>query len=257
MRGSSVEIDFDMCSRWGSFLDFCFIIEGSCSFGEIGVRRNVEAQLFVAPMTGSGKANFEGKWEILVVRIPTEALVPMTPELPSSITVYERAAPIERSMYDFARNLITYNKDEISSIEQYAFEQLLLEMAGASLLNRLGGGERLQGAPHIATLARAKAVIAQQSSDPSLDPSLVADEVKTSLRQLQSFFSIAGTSIAAEIRLRRALVAHSLLVDAIYDVLTTDQIAERSGFRTVASMRRAMGEIYGMTPRQIRHSRTG
>ena len=102
---------------------------------------------------------------------------------------------------------------------------------------------------------RAIAVIAQQCGDPRLNPSRVAHEVQSSLRQLQLVFSEPGNSVAGEIRRQRARLAHSLLVDSRYDVLSIDQIAQRAGFNSPMSLRRALDEAYETTPRALRAAR--
>ncbi len=141
-----------------------------------------------------------------------------------------------------------------SAIENYALEQLLVEMSGAALLDRLGGGER-RGTPQASLRDRAMAIIVQQAASPDLTPELVAREARASLRQLQTVFAEIGTTVSAEIRKRRAYLAHGLLQNDRYDVLSVFQIAERSGFGTTMSMRRALAEFYGKCPRDIRDGR--
>jgi transcriptional regulator GlxA family with amidase domain len=141
-----------------------------------------------------------------------------------------------------------------SAIEQYAIEQLVMEMSGAVLLDRIGAVTG-QGSPHAVLRERAIAVIAQQCGDPGLNPSRVAHEVQSSLRQLQLVFSESGNSVAGEIRRQRARLAHSLLVDSRFDVLSIDQIAQRAGFNSPMSLRRALDEAYETTPRALRAAR--
>ncbi|WP_313811414.1 AraC family transcriptional regulator [Glutamicibacter sp.] len=253
LRGEATEFVLHAVSSGSPHLDFIFFVSGGCSYFGVDDWVTVNAQLIVVPNGLTKKFRFEGDWDVLIIRLPREATVSMTPNPPKVVTAFDRASVLERAMYNFACTLLE-EKDEVSAVELYAFEQLLLEMGGASILDRVGGGWA-QGAPHSVMLDRAKAIIAQQCADPTLSPATVAFEVQSSLRQLQSIFSEAGTTIAAEIRSRRAYEAYSLLRDARYDVLTTDQVAERSGFGTTMSMRRALVEIYGLSPKQARRQR--
>jgi AraC-like DNA-binding protein len=253
LEGKPIELDLREEQDDTSHIDFIFFRSGGYSYLGSDGWVNLDAQLIVAPKGLNRKVRLEGKWKILAVRLPREAVESFTPPPPNRIGSFKQLSILERAMYAFASSLIS-NPGEVSAVETYALEQLLFEMSGATLLDRMGGGWA-QGAPHAVMLDRAKAVIAQQCSDPQLTPSLVAHEVKSSLRQLQKIFSDADTSLAVEIRARRAYTACALFRDARYDVLTVDQIAERSGFGTTMSMRRALADIYGLGPREMRHKR--
>lgn len=253
LAGEPCEFDFPEKQSDASHIEFIFFRDGGYSYLDKNEWIKLEAQLVVVSDGFFGKLRLEGNWKILVVRLPKEAAESLTPNRPRQIEAFKQVSILERAMYAFASALMN-EQGEVSAVEVYALEQLLLEMGGASMLDRLGGGW-VQGAPHAVMLDRAKAVIAQQSADPQLTPAVVAQEVNSSLRQLQTIFSEAGTSLAAEIRARRAYSARILLRESRYDVLTIDQIAERTGFGTVTSMRRALTVIYGLGPRDIRRKR--
>src|SRR5690606_12003261 len=109
--------------------------------------------------------------------------------------------------------------------------------------------------PATALRDRALAVIAQQRGDAELTPARVAREVQSSLRRVQVTFADAGTTVAGEIRRQRGRLAYSLLTDSRYDVLSIEQIAERSGFGTTMSLRRALHDLYRASPRTLRAQR--
>lgn len=153
-------------------------------------------------------------------------------------------------MRQFVASLLTTD-GPASAIELYAIEQILTEKSGALLLDRLG----VPSGPHAATRARAIAVIVEQCGDRSLTPTRVAREIHVSLRQLHLVFSESGNQIAREIRRHRARLAHSLLVDSRYDLLSMDQIGHRAGFPSAASLRRALDESYASAPSALRSRR--
>lgn len=79
--------------------------------------------------------------------------------------------------------------------------------------------------------------------------------MRSSLRQLQLVFAEAENSVAGEIRHQRARLAKSLLLDSRFDSLSIEQISQRAGFPPPISLRRALEEEYGATPRALRAHR--
>ncbi|MFC7945290.1 helix-turn-helix domain-containing protein [Microbacterium oxydans] len=185
--------------------------------------------------------------------VPRAAVASFVPVLHPAADVYPDRRFLDTSMQVFVGSLLEADGNA-SAIEQYAIEQLVMEMSGVLLLDRRGAVIG-QGSPHEVLRERAIAVIAQQCGDPSLNPLLVAIEVRSSLRQLQLVFSESGSAIAREIRRHRAKLAHSLLTDSRYDALSIRQISQRSGFRSPMSFRRALQEAYQTTPRELRTRR--
>lgn len=209
--------------------------------------------LIIAPYGIDRRLRWAGPWRLTAAIVPRAAIASFVPALPPDATVYPDRRLLDTSMQQFIGNLLEV-EGKASAIEQYAIEQLVMEMSGALLLDRLGVVTG-QGSPHDVLRDRAVAVIAQQCGDPSLNPARVAYEVQSSLRQLQLVFSKAGNTVAGEIRRQRARLAHSLLTDSRYDVLSIEQISQRSGFHSPMSLRRALDEAYQTTPRALRAGR--
>ncbi|MBK0419466.1 helix-turn-helix domain-containing protein [Leucobacter sp. CSA1] len=255
VSGQPLEIMLEPEAGEVPLIDFIFIGGGDFAYRNEGVWVPLEATLVVAPNGISRHLRLTGEWSFVAARVPREAMEAFVPELPSSIGTFAKRSLLDCSMQEFVSTVLE-SAQRASSIESYAVEQLVLEMGGALLLDRMGGGWS-QGSPKAVLRDRAMAVIAQQCSDPELNPARVAHAVQSSLRQLQVVFSDAGTSVAAEIRRQRARLARSLLMDSRYDVLGIEQLAERSGFGTTMSMRRALTELYGSGPRELRRCRGG
>jgi transcriptional regulator GlxA family with amidase domain len=86
-------------------------------------------------------------------------------------------------------------------------------------------------------------------------PAAVAREAGASLRHLQTVFAEAGTTVAGEIRRERARLARSALQDPRLDEMSVEELGLRSGFGSSVTMRRALDEIYRLSPRELRRSR--
>lgn len=215
-----------------------------------GERRSAAERSYVlhAPHGAVTRLRYRSRWAATGALIHRPSLESVIPHVPEGAVVYSDPRRLERSMQDFITGLLD-TATAPSSFEQYACAQLLTEMGVAVLLDRNGlpsSGTR-DGARRAAM-----AFIAQRSSDPGLAPLDVARRVRVSLRALQAAFSEVDTSIAAEIRRQRARCAHALLTDARYAPLSFDQVAVRAGFGSAMSLRRALREEYGATPRTLR-----
>lgn len=212
-----------------------------------------EAGLIVAPHGIARQVRFNGTWRVLIAQMPRSAVTAFVPQLPDVVSAFPDRRLLDLAMKTFLAEVIDQDQPS-SAIERYAIEQLVMEMGGAVLLDRLGTGGT-QGSPRSVLRDRALAVIAQQSADLTLTPSRVARDVSSSLRHLQSIFAEAGTTVAGEIRRHRARLARTLLTDSRYDVLTVEQVAQRSGFGNAMSLRRALHELYRASPRALRSGR--
>lgn len=254
MNGNTAELSVDTTTVYPDHAVFVFI-EAQALWSRLDGEPWVETEpgLVIAPYGIRRRLRWSGAWRLIAALVPRVAIASFVPSLPMDATPYADRRLLDSSAQRFLASLLE-TEGRASAIEQYAIEQLILEMTGAVLLDRIGGVPQ-QGSPHTVLRERAIAVIAQQYGDGALNPARVAHEVQSSLRQLQLVFSEAGNSVAGEIRRQRARLAHSLLVDSRYDVLSIDQIAQRSGFHSPMSLRRALDECYETTPRALRAAR--
>lgn len=254
LSGSSTELLIDTASAYPDHSVFAFV-EAEAMWAKLDGEPWVEtgSGLVIAPNGITRHLRWSSTWRFVAAIVPRAAIASFVPALPPGATVYSDRRLLDTSMELFVSNLLEA-EGRASAIEQYAIEQLVMEMSGALLLDRMGAVTG-QGSPHEVLRDRAIAVIAQQCGDPSLNPVRVAREVQSSLRQLQLVFAEAGYTVAGEIRRHRARLAHSLLVDSRYDVLSIEQISQRAGFHSPMSLRRALDEAFQTTPRALRAGR--
>lgn len=99
--------------------------------------------------------------------------------------------------------------------------------------------------------ARAVTAIRSGYLDRALTPTVLADILGVGLRQLQRAFEKSGSTIAGDLRSRRAEHASTLLSDRRTSGLTLDEIAAASGFTSTGELRRAVRARYGATPSQL------
>lgn len=202
----------------------------------------------IAPSGIAQHVRCAGSWSITAACVPRAALGAFVAALPATARVLEERRPLDRAMQAFVEKVLAV--DDTAT----AIERLIVEMSGAILLDRIDGASGHRS-PHAALRDKAVAVIAQQCSDPALNPARVAREVRSSLRQLQLVFAEAENSVACEIRRQRARLAKSLLLDSRFDSLSIEQVSQRAGFPSPISLRRALEEEYGATPRALRAHR--
>lgn len=254
MAGGTSELTIDTTATYAEHSVFAFV-EAQALWSRLDGEPWVETEggLVIAPHGISRRLRWAGAWRVTAALVPRSAIATFAPSLAPDASVYPERRLLDTSMQRFVAGLLDADS-KASAIEQYAIEQLVMEMSGALLLDRAGAVTG-QGTPHEVLRERAIAVIAQQCGDPSLNPTRVAHEVQSSLRQLQLVFSESGSSVAGEIRRHRARLAHSLLMDSRYDVLSIEQIAQRSGFHSPMSLRRALDDAYSCTPRALRSAR--
>jgi len=222
-------------------------------FVEHGEFAYLEGEQWVASRGPLGGVLSRLDRQFVVARIPREALLPFVPMLSDEVQIYEDLSVPEKAMQAFLAQSVESDQ-EVSPHDSHTVDRMILEMAGTML--RARQGEALQaGSPHAALRDRVLLEIARQSGDSQLDPARLARDAGVSLRHLQTVFSEAGTSVAGEIRRERARIARSTLQDARFDELSIEEVATQSGFGSSVSMRRALEEIYRLSPRELRNRR--
>lgn len=187
--------------------------------------------------------------QALAIRFNADILEGMLPRSPESY-VAVRKGPLARAAMRFA-NSLTESDASDSAVENYAIGQLLAEMVGGLLLSALGESEPSTPANESAR-DRARAVIAQSYSDPTLTSQIVAREISVSLRLLQQVFAEVQTTVSDEIRAHRVSAAEALLKSPRYEVMSIEDIAQRAGFSSGVKMRRAFHQHGKPSPSQIR-----
>lgn len=198
---------------------------------------------------------FVGETEATRIRIQRAAAETFVPHALDSVTVTPVRSRLDDAAAAFAGAILDQPSVGGSAIESYATEQILLELTGSLLLDHCGVSWNSTSVTSVLR-DQAMAVIAQRCADRELNPEAVARAVQSSLRRVQAAFAEAGNSIAAEIRRQRGRLARTLLTDARYDVLSIQQIAEQTGFGTTAALRRALDELYGCGPTDLRERRS-
>ena len=254
LHGVSSEVAIDTIAAHPEYAVFAFL-EADAIWSRLQDEPwlQIESGLVIAAPGIIRGLRCQGAWSATVAFVPRAAMASFVSTLPADAQIFPDRRLLDRAMQDFIEGLLQAD-ERATAIERYAVEQLIVEMGGAILLDRVGAVSG-HGSPRAVLRDRAIAVISQQCGDPGLTPSQVAREVQSSLRQLQLVFAEAENSVAGEIRRQRARLARSLLVDSRYDVLSIEQIAQRAGFQSPMSLRRALDEAYKTTPRALRAQR--
>lgn len=234
-------------------IDIIFVDEGEFEYLEGSTWRRSRGPLMVAPSGLPRRVRFLGSWRFTVVRIPRESLLPYVPMLSDEVGVFEDLSVTERAMQAFLTQAIA-GETQVSDGESRTVDRLVLDMAGTLVQNRQVRCLP-QGTPRAVLRDRAIAVIAERRADHRITPNGIAQELGVSLRHLQSVFSEASSSIAGEVRRERSRVARSMLQDPRFDELGVAAIATEVGFGSTASMRRALEDLYGVGPRELREGR--
>lgn len=234
-------------------IDIVFVESGEFEYLEAGAWLTSRGPLMIAPSGLPHRVRFTTPWKFIVARVPRDALLQYVPMLEDSVGIYSGLTMPERAMQAFLSQAVRSDQ-EVTDAESRTVDRQVLDMAGTLVLDR-HSGVLAPDTPKAVLRRRALAVIAERSADAGLTPQALAREVNTSLRHLQEVFSDAASSVSAEIRRERARVARSLLQDARFDALQTGEIAERAGFGSSASMRRALEDLYRLSPRELRARR--
>lgn len=220
-----------------------------------GTSREHRDALLVIPGGTGVRSPFRDHGDVDRIRLSRSTAETFAPHALSGVQFFPALTRLDRATHSFIRAMMGHPVEHRrSSIEDYASEQIVLELAGSVLLEHCGSSWA-PGSASSALRDEAMAVIAQRCADKQLNPEAVAKAVQSSLRRVQASFAEVGNSIAAEIRRQRGRLAKNLLTDSRYDVLSVQQIAEQTGFGTTAALRRALDELYGCGPREMREVR--
>lgn len=230
--------------------DIIFVQEGEFEYLHGSAWLRSTGPLMIAPSGLPHRVRFIGAWRFIVVRIPREALLQYVPMLADQVMIFTDLTVSERSMQAFLESAVA-GKELASEDESRTVDRLVLDMAGTLIRGRQGGPQQT-GTPKAVLRERALKDIADHRAEIGLTPQSVAERVGVSLRRLQALFAEVNSSVAGEIRRERGRVARSMLQDARFDDLDVSQIAEQAGFGSTASMRRALSDLYGLGPKELR-----
>ncbi|MGP6170761.1 helix-turn-helix domain-containing protein [Microbacterium sp. A204] len=234
-------------------IDIIFVHQGEFEYLHSGVWVASSSPLIIASSGLPNRVRFVSDWRFVVARVPREQMVQFVPMLGDDARFFDELSVSERAMGAFLTQSVE-SEQPVSPGDSQTVDRMVLEMAGSVLRARQGTNPP-SGSPRAAARDRAMATISADSSDPRLDPAGVARAVGMSLRHLQVIFAEAGTSIAGEIRRERARISRSILQDSRFDHLTIGDVSARAGFGSSDSMRRALEDIYRLTPRELRIGR--
>lgn len=251
--GAGAEIERRPLRPGFSTIDIIFVERGEFEYLDGGSWKASSGPLLVAPSGLPHRVRFLGEWRFVVARIPREAVLPYVPMLADTVGIYSELTVPERAMQAFLDQAVS-EKQQVSESESQTVDRLVIDMAGTLLLGR-SGTDTLRGTPRAIVRERALAEIAARRAELGLTPETVARGAGVSLRHLQAIFAEAGSSVAGEIRRERARVARSMLQDARFDGLAVGELAVQAGFGSSSSMRRALEDVYGLGPRELRSGR--
>lgn len=197
--------------------------------------------------------NFETGFRSLVFQIPRQLLHSRAGRL-DGVT----ATPItsSRPAGALAIKLMTSFWQHVDGTDAVLTDragQWVVESLVEALVGSVGGDrKRFSTATNLRTI---KAVVEQRLVDPDLTPSMVADEIGLSSRQINRLFSTEGTSLGAYLLARRHERAHAMLTDVRQDHRTISDIAFAAGFNDLAHFSRTFKNRFGQSPRAFRETR--
>ncbi len=254
IEAAFAQLDVSRDDTIDAALDLVFVEHGRLTIeSEFGALRVDAGMIAAAPTWIAHHLEVAEHTAGLVVRLDRTAVDTVLPQPIQRPLVLEQQTALRRAVRAFAREVLLID-DDVSAIESYGTQQLLVEMAGVLLLDTFGVGLS-KGTPTAALRDRAIAYIAQTRANNDLTARDIARGVQVSLRRLQAAFAETGSSVSSELRRQRAQLAHDLLVDSRYDVLSIDDIAMQSGFGTSVSLRRALRTTFGVGPSRLRAGR--
>ena len=233
--------------------DVVFVERGSFDYLEAGRWQPARSRVMIGPTDLPRRVRLGEDSSFVIARMPRSLLQQRTSGLGETFRFYERMTLAEQAMAAFIAAAID-SELEAGEWDSATIDHAVLEMAGMVIRGRSGRSPR-GSSPQASLHGRALAVIADRADEVNLSPQQVARHVGASLRQLQALFTAAGSSISAEIRLERARIALRLLRDPAQDGASLSELAHRAGFGSLDSMRRALEQVHGRTPKELRAAR--
>lgn len=191
--------------------------------------------------------------EVNIVSLAASNLSELLPDQRASMMSLSESSALLAPTRAFIEAFISVQEPP-TSLARYAGERVTHELLSAIVLDTEGFSGPINGANE-QVRERVVALIAEAKNDPTLSVDRLAAEVAVSVRHLQRIFRESGTTVTKEIRKQRAWAAHAVLTQSKYDVLSIEQVAQRSGFTDAKDLRRALAQFFDLTPRQVRQGR--
>ncbi|MBS3180168.1 MULTISPECIES: AraC family transcriptional regulator [unclassified Pseudoclavibacter] len=158
------------------------------------------------------------------------------------------ASPLMSGVIGYGLALLLEQKPVVGSAAR-AVDRLIRVM-GREVLLQARGLAHVPIAP--TTRDRAEEAIERHASDPGCTPSLIADTLSISLRQLQRAYRASGDTVQQSIRRARVEKALALLRDPSRQSLTVAEIARHCGFSGGSALARAMSALGCEAPLEVR-----
>lgn len=205
-----------------------------------------------AVIAGWHPAGYESAGPARIVTIDLHADHPtgVVPEPMAPVVSTFPGAVIFSPLGAFASDLLHHHTRELSSEIYAQITEMLDYICKRVLLTACftpGADQDLASQRHYV-----ERYIAARHADPRLSTTSVAEHLGISTRALQRLFEGTGSTLSREIDTRRLQQALQLLRDPRCARLPLYEIARLAGFRSVASMRRAVRCEAGLTPHQVR-----
>lgn len=185
-----------------------------------------------------------------VLKIPKRTLYGYYPQCEDLTALRFPRTPVSQMLLSLMATYVRESGDDPTP-GAARLEDAFLEMLVSSLMKALGKPK--ETSPRRSVLYyEAQRIIRDQMSDTDLTPQQIADELRVSLRTLQTIFQENGKTVMDAIWHLRLENARRQLVDPALACRSVSEIGYENGFKTPAHFSKRFREAYGCTPREHR-----
>lgn len=163
-----------------------------------------------------------------------------------------QSTPLTAGLRAFLTSLLTQHS-EPTLYTDYLIERVVVEMAFGVLLESVP--KNVAGSRDGRMIDRARSLLLMRRAEPNFGVAELAAELHVSTRQVQRAFAAENSTPAEELRGMRIDLVNELLGDPAYEPLSIGEIAEHSGFKTAAALRRAFAGRELSLPARARQGR--
>ena len=195
------------------------------------------------PATYSWGEGFRGIWvlassDAFTAPVPEQLGAPLSFPLGNSFAAFLESLVAQADRYAPQQTPSTIRTAE--DVTAYIFRTLAVQ-------GRVSANGRRS-----ALLAQALLEIRRHAQDPATTPTTIARLLSFSLGHLHRIFHAHERTVAEEIRLQRTRLALTALRDPRLRAVDIETIARSSGFHSARTLRRALVELEGHAPTEIR-----